>query len=119
MKEEALEFGRQLREDGNNNQKQIVQHAEENSCSRLPRVSNRRDADEGQIAMRQSKEVQQEVQSTKIKERSMQHRDKGPKSSEVTSMEIKMRRTTDRQELCASCCHNNLLLLLTLNYRGI
>ena len=33
MKEETLEFGRQLREDGNNNQKQIVQHAEENSCS--------------------------------------------------------------------------------------
>ena len=34
MKEETLEFGRQLREDGNNNQKEIVWHAEENSCSR-------------------------------------------------------------------------------------
>ena len=64
MKEERLEFPRQLREDGNNNQREIVRHAEENSCSRLPRVSNRRDT--GQIAMRQSKEVRQEVQSTKI-----------------------------------------------------
>ena len=66
MKEERLEFGQHLREDGNNNQKEIVRHAKENSCSRLPRVSNRMDADEGQIAMRQSKEVRQEVQSTKI-----------------------------------------------------
>ena len=66
MKEETLEFGRQLREDGNNNQKEIVRHAEENSCSRSPRVTNGSDADEGQIALRQSKEVQQEVQSTKI-----------------------------------------------------
>ena len=66
MKEETLEFGRQLREDGSNNQKKIVRHAEENSCSTLPKISNRRDADEGQIGMRQSKEVRQEVQSTTI-----------------------------------------------------
>ena len=58
--------GSKLREDGNNNQKEIVRHTEENSCSRLPRVLNRKDVDEGQIAMRQSKEVRQEVQSTKI-----------------------------------------------------
>ena len=45
---------------------EIVWHAEENSCSRLLRLSNRKDADEGQIAMRQRKEVWQEVQSTKI-----------------------------------------------------
>ena len=63
MKEETLEFGQQLREDGKYNQKEIVRFAEENSCSRLPRLSHRRDADEGQIAMMQSKEVRQ---STKI-----------------------------------------------------
>ena len=66
VKEETLEFGQQFREDGKYNQKEIVRHAEENSCSRLPRLSNRRDADEGQIAMMQSKEVRQDVQSTKI-----------------------------------------------------
>ena len=54
------------KEDGNNNQKKIVQHVEENSCSRLPRKTNERDTDEGQIAMKQSKEVRQEVQSTAI-----------------------------------------------------
>ena len=51
MEEQTLEFGQQLREDGNNNQKEIVRHAEENSCSRLLRVSNEREADEGQTAM--------------------------------------------------------------------
>ena len=66
MKKETLEFGQQLREDGKSNQKEIVRHAEENSCSRLPRLSNKRDADEGQIAMMQSKEVQQDVQPMKI-----------------------------------------------------
>ena len=57
MKEEALEFGQQLREDGEYNQKEIVRYAEESSCIRLPRLSNRRDADEGQIAMMQSKKM--------------------------------------------------------------
>ena len=66
MKEETLEFGRQLREDGNNNQKEIVRYVEENSCSRLPRESNESDTDEEQIAMKQSQEVRQEVQSTTI-----------------------------------------------------
>ena len=66
MEEQTLEFGQQLREDGNTNQKEIVRHAEENSCSRLPRVSNEREADEGWITMKQSKEVRQGVQSTKI-----------------------------------------------------
>ena len=66
MKKEALVFGQQLREDDKYNQKEIVRHAEENSCSRLPRLSNRRDVGEGQIAMMQSKEVLQDVQSTKI-----------------------------------------------------
>ena len=66
IKEETLEFGRQLREDGKCNQKENVWQAEENSCSRLPRLSNRRDADDGQIAMMQSKEVRQDIQSTKI-----------------------------------------------------
>ena len=63
---ETLEFGQQLREDGKYNQNTIVRHAEKNSCSRLPRLSNTRDADEGQIAMMQNKEVRQDVQSTKI-----------------------------------------------------
>ena len=66
IKEETLEFGRQLRKDGKYNENEVVRHAEKNSCSRLPRLSNRRDADEGQIAMMQSKEERQDVQSTKI-----------------------------------------------------
>ena len=66
MKEKTLEFGQQLREDGKYNQKEILRFAEENSCSRLPRLSNRRDADEGQIAMMQSNEVRRDVQSTNI-----------------------------------------------------
>ena len=66
MKEETLEFGRQLREDDKYNQKEIFWQAEENSCSRLPRLSNRRDAVEGQIAMMENKEVRQDVQSRKI-----------------------------------------------------
>ena len=57
MKAEILELDQQLRNDDKYNQKEIVQHAEENSCSRLPRLSNWRDADKGQIAMRQSKDV--------------------------------------------------------------
>ena len=57
MKAEILEFDQQLRDDDKYNQKKIVQHAEENSGSRLPRLSNWRDADKGQIAMRQSKDV--------------------------------------------------------------
>ena len=61
MKEETLEFGRQLRGDGKYSQKEIVSHTEENSYSRLQRLSNRRDVDEGQIAMTQSKEVRQDV----------------------------------------------------------
>ena len=44
----ALESGRELREDDKYNQKEIVRHAEKNSCSRLPRLSNRRDADKKQ-----------------------------------------------------------------------
>ena len=66
MKEETLEFGRQLREDYKYNQKEIFWQAEENSCSKLLRLSNRRDALEGQIAMMESKEVRHDVQSTKI-----------------------------------------------------
>ena len=66
MKEETLEFGQQLRENGKYNQKEIVWHAEENSCSRLPRLSNEKDANEGKIAMMQSKEEWQDVQATKI-----------------------------------------------------
>ena len=62
LKEETLEFGRQLRKDGKCNQKAIVRHAEKNSGSRLPR----RRTDEGQNAMVQSKEVRQNVQSTMI-----------------------------------------------------
>ena len=66
MKEKTLEFGQQFREDGKYNQKEILRFAEENFCSRLTRLSNRRDADEGQIAMMQSNEVRRDVQSTKI-----------------------------------------------------
>lgn len=66
IKEETLEFGRQLREDDKYNQKEIFWQAEENSCSKLLRLSNRRDALEGQIAMMESKEVRHDVQSTKI-----------------------------------------------------
>ena len=66
MKEETLGFGQQLKEDGKYNQKEILRFAEENSCSRLPRLSYRRDANEGQIAIMQSKEVRRDVQSTKI-----------------------------------------------------
>ena len=47
IKEETLEFGRQLREDDKYNQKEIFWQEEGNSCSRLPRLSNRRDAVEG------------------------------------------------------------------------
>ena len=43
IKEETLEFGRQLRKDGKYNENEVVRHAEKNSCSRLPRLSNRRD----------------------------------------------------------------------------
>ena len=66
IKEETLEFGRQLREGDKYNQKEIFWQEEENSCSRLPRPSNRRDAVEGQIAMIENKEVRQDVQSRKI-----------------------------------------------------
>ena len=66
MKEEKSKFGRQLRKHGKYNEKEIVWQAEGNSCSRLARFLNRRDADEGQIAKMQSKEVWQDVQSMKI-----------------------------------------------------
>ena len=46
MKEETLEFGRQPKDNGKCNQKEIVWKADQNSCSRLPRLSNRRDTDE-------------------------------------------------------------------------
>ena len=61
MKEDSLEFGRLLREDGKYIQKEIAQFEEENLCSRLPRLSYSRDVYEGQMAMKQSKEVWQEV----------------------------------------------------------
>ena len=61
MKGDSLEFGRLLREDGKYSQKEIVQFEEENLCSRLPILSNSRDVYEGQMAMKQSKEVWQEV----------------------------------------------------------
>ena len=66
MKEEKSEFGRQLRKDGKYNEKEIVRQAEGNSCSRLARSLNRRDAGEVQIAKMQSKEVWRDVQSMKI-----------------------------------------------------
>ena len=44
----------------------------------------------------------------------MQRQNKGPKSSDVARMEIKVRGMKDWQEWCASSGHNNLHLMLIL-----
>ena len=108
MKEKRLEFGRPLREDCNNNQKEIVRYAEKISCSRSPRVSNRRDADAGQIAMRQIKEVWQEVQSMNI---NMQMDRAYNATLEQRTKEFKSNRYGNQKD---DCCQNNLLLMLIM-----
>ena len=57
---------RQITESCRLTESEIVQYAEENSHSNFPRLSNRRDADEGQIAMIYSEELQQDMQSRNI-----------------------------------------------------
>ena len=113
-----MEFGCQVRKDGKHNQKEIVRHAE-NLCSRLPKLSNRRDADEGHIllwgkAKKSGMKHNQRRSICKWTECTMKRRNKGLKSSEVARMEIKVRGTTDWQGWCVNCCHNNRLLMLIL-----
>ena len=60
MKGDSLEFGRLLREMANTVKRKLFS-LRKKTYSRLPRLSNSRDVYEGQMAIKQSKEVWQEV----------------------------------------------------------